>query len=62
MSNWPGLYGSAVTSHVRRAEDAYTACGLPAAGWPIFWLLRHAQGREKSCVECQVVMHLPRTE
>ncbi|PVG80815.1 hypothetical protein DDE18_21435 [Nocardioides gansuensis] len=43
--------------HARRPEDAFTACGLPAAGWPIFWHLTHVQGRDRICVECQEVMY-----
>jgi hypothetical protein len=50
------------TWHARRPGDAYTACGLPAADWPIFWLLSHVQGREDNCVECQEIMHAGRAE
>ena len=46
--------------HARRPGDAYTACGLPAVGWPIFWHLTHVRGRERTCVECQAVMHARR--
>ena len=48
--------------HARQPGDPFTACGLPAAGWPIFWELTFAQGRSKMCAECQAVMYSCRAE
>ena len=47
--------------HARRPGDFFTACGLPAAGWPIFWHLTHAQGQGRTCAECQARMYSART-
>ena len=46
--------------HAKRPGDSFTACGLPAAGWPIFWHLTHPRGRSRTCPDCQEVMHASR--
>ena len=46
--------------HARRPGDAFTACGLPAAGWPIFWQLTLVQGWNRSCVGCQRAVYASR--
>ena len=46
--------------HARLAGQPNTACGLPAAGWPIFWHLTLVQGRERTCAECQRIVYLSR--
>ena len=45
------------TWHVRRPGDAFTACGLPAVGWPLFWHLAHAGAGARRCRECQEVVY-----
>lgn len=42
--------------HAKRPGDPFTACGIPAAAWPIFWQLTLAQGRDRSCPDCQRVL------
>jgi hypothetical protein len=50
------------TWHAKRPGDSFTACGLPAGSWPIFWQLTLVQGRDRNCVECQEVIYSWRAE
>lgn len=46
------------TWHARRPGEPYTACGLPAAVWPIFWHLSLSSARERACPECQSLTYV----
>jgi hypothetical protein len=38
--------------HARRSGDAFTACGLPCLGWPVFWHLPFSAAAEDFCSGC----------
>lgn len=38
--------------HARRVGSPYTACGLPAQGWPFFWDLPFGRDLTSSCPAC----------
>ena len=42
-------------THARRAGTAFTACGLPALEWPIFWEYQFAGSREDACPRCAAI-------
>jgi hypothetical protein len=45
------------TWHARRLGDRYTACGQPAIGWPIFWEVTLAEGRDRTCPDCLTALY-----
>lgn len=38
--------------HARRSGDAFTACGQPCLGWPVFWHLPFSAAAEDFCGDC----------
>ena len=48
------------TWHARRLGDRVTACGVAAPGWPIFWEVTLAQGRDRTCPDCLTALYRDR--
>jgi hypothetical protein len=43
--------------HARQPGSRYTACGISALGWTIFWELPFSGTEPTNCAECCSVVH-----
>lgn len=46
--------------HARRVGDPFTACGIAAVEWRMFWTMVFDGRSEHACADCAAVLRQPR--